>query len=124
MPSTASRFADGDGFDAHGGSFDYKLRYGPEWPRRTARASELWRMLGGPAPPAGRGTGSELLIALDGDKAGKRAREIAEELWGADRVLTSCLSVPAAVFSLPSSSVPASVFTMSPRPATMLDAFR
>ena len=29
------RFADGGGFDPHRGSFDYTLRYGPDWPRRV-----------------------------------------------------------------------------------------
>ena len=38
-------------------------------------------------PSCGPGDGDrELLIALDGDKAGKEAREIAAEIWGADKV--------------------------------------
>ena len=40
------------------------------------------------------------------------------------RALTSCLSVPAAVFSLVRSPVPASVFTASSPPAKMLDTCR
>ena len=40
------------------------------------------------------------------------------------RALTSCLSVPAAVFSLVRSPVPASVFTASPPPTKMLDTCR
>ena len=40
-----------------------------------------WR----PGPSRGPGD-RELLIALDGDKAKKEARQIAEEIWGADEV--------------------------------------
>ena len=67
------RFADGAGFDPHCGSFDYTLRYGPDWPRRNARAGELWRMLGGPAPPAGRGSGTgSFSLRLTGQRPGRR----------------------------------------------------
>ena len=52
------RFADGDGFDPHGGSFVPSLSFGPDWPRLNGRARELWRLVGGPAPLAGRGTGT------------------------------------------------------------------
>ena len=52
------RFADGDGFDPHGGSFVPSLSFGPDWPRLNGRACELWRLVGGPAPLAGRGTGT------------------------------------------------------------------
>ena len=76
-----------------GGSFVPSESFGRDWPRLNGRVHDLWRMVGGPAPPAGRGTGTgtgtgsrELLIALDGDKAGKEAREIAEEIWDADKV--------------------------------------
>ena len=42
-----------------------------------------WR----PGPSRGPGDGDrELLIALDGDRAGKEAREIAEAIWGVERV--------------------------------------
>ena len=37
------RFADGDGFDAHRGSFDYRLRFGRDWPRCHARAARIVR---------------------------------------------------------------------------------
>ena len=38
-------------------------------------------------PSRGPGDGDrELLIALDGDKAEKEARQIAEEIWGKDEV--------------------------------------
>ena len=38
-------------------------------------------------PSRGPGDGDrELLIALDGDKAKKEARQIAEEIWGVDEV--------------------------------------
>ena len=38
-------------------------------------------------PSRGPGDGDrELLIALDGDRAGKEAREIAEAIWGAEKV--------------------------------------
>ena len=41
----------------------------------------------GPSPGAGSGDEDrELLIALDGDLAGRSVRRIAEELWGAARV--------------------------------------
>ena len=48
-----------------------------------------WRHGGGrrPGPSHGPGDGDrELLIALDGDKAGKTAREIAVDIWGRKRV--------------------------------------
>ena len=50
--------ADGERFDAHGGSFVPGPSFGLEWPRLNCRARDLWRMVGGPAPPAGRRTGT------------------------------------------------------------------
>ena len=52
------RIADGERFDAYGGSFVPSLSFGRDWPRLNGRARDLWRMVGGPAPPAGRGTGT------------------------------------------------------------------
>ena len=52
------RIADGERFAAHGGSFVPSPSFGPDWPRLNGHARELWRMVGGPAPPAGRGTGT------------------------------------------------------------------
>ena len=54
----------------------------PQWP--CARSLEDgWR----PGPFRGPRDGDrELLIALDGDKSEKEARQIAEEIWGKDEV--------------------------------------
>ncbi len=52
------RIADGARFDAYRGSFVPGASFGRDWPRLNGHARDLWRMLGGPAPPAGRGTGT------------------------------------------------------------------
>ena len=52
------RIADGARFDAYRGSFVPGASFGRDWPRLNGQARDLWRMLGGPAPPAGRGTGT------------------------------------------------------------------
>ena len=73
------RIADGARFDPWRGSFVPGPSFGRDWPRLApqracARAVEDARRSG---PSLGPG---------DGDRAGKTAREIAVEIWGAERV--------------------------------------
>ena len=48
------RIADGAGFDAAGGGFEVRTRYGPAWPERHVLAGAVWQVAGLPAPPGGR----------------------------------------------------------------------
>ncbi len=48
------RVEDGAGFDARGGSFDVRTRYGPAWAERHALSEALWQVASLPAPRRGR----------------------------------------------------------------------
>ena len=52
------RIADGARFDPWRGSFVPGPSFGRDWPRLNGHVRDLWRMLDGRAPPAGRGTGT------------------------------------------------------------------
>ena len=52
------RLADGAGFDLRAGTVEFRVRHERSWPGAYARAGDLWRIAGIPAPPKGRGPGT------------------------------------------------------------------
>ena len=81
------RIADGERFDPWRGSFVPGPSFGRDWPRLNGHVRELWRVVGGPAPRVGRGTGTgSFSLRLTGKRPVKKAREIAVEIRGAERV--------------------------------------
>ena len=67
------RIADGARFDPWRGSFVPGASFGRDWPRLNGHVRDLWRMLGGPAPPMGRGSGTgSFSLRLTGKRPGRR----------------------------------------------------